>query len=192
MHGLVVSFFLYYPCHLRCKLLYLFLGIINSKGGTERALVVIKLQLLEILQERDEVNRVGEYEAALDVLRQVTLSKRPEIFNLTPEGIVETSLVEKQSLDEPTFTSTIPVVGPAIAFFRKSWNGVSTKWYVRALIQQQMEFNKLVTRLLGEQDWQVEELAQEIDFLTNALLRVHQRLNQLENQLSPDEKDEQV
>jgi len=61
------------------------------------------------------------------------------------------------TLREHAFHSAIPVVGPLIARFRAAWNSVSTKWYVRPLIQQQSEFNMLVVQHLGETDVHLDE-----------------------------------
>jgi len=44
------------------------------------------------------------------------------------------------------------VVGPLIARLRAAWNSVSTKWYVRSLLQQQNEFNELTVNQLEGQD----------------------------------------
>jgi hypothetical protein len=44
------------------------------------------------------------------------------------------------------------VIGGLIARFREMWNNVSTKWYVRPLLQQQNEFNHLVVRTIREHD----------------------------------------
>jgi hypothetical protein len=54
----------------------------------------------------------------------------------------EEVLREKGQLREYEFTSTTPVVGGFIARFRAAWNGISTRWYVRPLADQQTEFNQ--------------------------------------------------
>jgi hypothetical protein len=41
-------------------------------------------------------------------------------------------------------------LGPAIAWWRDTWNSVSTKWYVRPLLQQQNDFNQSLVRRLQE------------------------------------------
>jgi hypothetical protein len=58
----------------------------------------------------------------------------------------------KQRLQEQPFVSHAPVVGPLIARLRAAWNSVSTKWYVRSLLQQQNEFNELAVNQLVIQD----------------------------------------
>jgi len=58
----------------------------------------------------------------------------------------------KQRLQEQPFVSHAPVIGPLIARLRAAWNSVSTKWYVRSLLQQQNEFNELTVNQLVVQD----------------------------------------
>ena len=55
------------------------------------------------------------------------------------------------TLQEYRFRSQVPLIGPLIARFRELWNSVSTKWYVRPLIQQQSEINQqLVAALVAQ------------------------------------------
>jgi hypothetical protein len=51
---------------------------------------------------------------------------------------------------EPQFSSKAPVLGPLIVAVRRSWNWVSTKWYVRGILDQQVGFNALVVQALTE------------------------------------------
>lgn len=55
------------------------------------------------------------------------------------------------TLREHRFRSRVPLVGPLIAWFRELWNGMSTRWYVRPLIQQQSEFNEQIVALMATQ-----------------------------------------
>ena len=144
-----------------------------------RALLAIKLMLPEIVRERDKDDKLAQFEAALNKLRQAALAQRPRLITPTT-GLVEAQLAAKQMLEEPAFSSAAPVVGPLVAALRQSWNDVSTKWYVRGIIQQQMAFNQLVTRLLGEQDRQGAAMAQEVNLLANELLAMQQRLERIE------------
>ncbi len=67
-------------------------------------------------------------------------SDRPELEQLSGRAV----------LREHRFRSDFPWIGPLIAWFRGCWNSVSTKWYVRPLIQQQSEFNQLLVQELAE------------------------------------------
>jgi glycosyltransferase involved in cell wall biosynthesis len=60
-------------------------------------------------------------------------------------------LREKARLQEYVFSSKIPVFGGLITWFRKAWNSVATKWYVRPLIDQQTAFNLAVVDRLSQQ-----------------------------------------
>jgi len=112
-------------------------------------------------------------------------------------------LKAKWRVQEWPFVSHIRVVGPLIARFREAWNSVSTKWYVRPLLQQQNEFNWLVVQrlqelerfeevqnLVGELDeWALDNdrdgtaLAREVGELTYAVVRLEKRLAELETRL---------
>jgi hypothetical protein len=55
------------------------------------------------------------------------------------------------ALQEHRFHSRVPLIGPLIVRFRELWNSVSTRWYVRPLIQQQSEFNERIVALMATQ-----------------------------------------
>lgn len=46
-----------------------------------------------------------------------------------------------QTIRTQPFRSHVPIVGRLIAWFRSAWAGISTRWYVLPLLQQQNEFN---------------------------------------------------
>jgi Fic family protein len=60
---------------------------------------------------------------------------------------------------------------------------VSTKWYVRAIIQQQMDFNRTATRLLGELDRQGEASGAEMSLLAQELLNLQQQQTALADEM---------
>jgi GT2 family glycosyltransferase len=91
-----------------------------------------------VLAEEDHEEEVAE---ALISLREM-LSASPE---KSSEGTALASDLMAELpwfVQERPFTSTVPIVGPAIARFRELWNSVAAKWYVRPLVEQQNEFNK--------------------------------------------------
>lgn len=65
-------------------------------------------------------------------------------------------------LREVPFTSDVPVIGGLIVTVRNFWNWMSTKWYVRGLLQQQTEFNALVVRAFNEMNAERQQLADEV------------------------------
>ncbi|MFW6116245.1 MAG: glycosyltransferase family 2 protein [bacterium] len=52
-------------------------------------------------------------------------------------------------VQEQPFTSQVPVAGRWISAFRELWNSVATKWYVRPMLAQQVQFNGAVVRALN-------------------------------------------
>lgn len=156
-----------------------------------RALLTIKLMLPEILLENGHFDKRELYETALEKLRQAVLAKRPRLSQAPPAGEVESQLAANQVIVEPVFRSEVPVIGPLIAAFRRGWNEIATKWYVRSIIQQQMAFNRLVTKLIGEQDRQGTALMEEMNLLADELLRVKQQLAQMAVQQQVEAKEQQ-
>jgi hypothetical protein len=59
-----------------------------------------------------------------------------------------TRLDQAARLREPAFTSGAPVIGPLIVRARRAWNWMSTKWYVRPVLDQQSQFNALTVEAL--------------------------------------------
>lgn len=61
------------------------------------------------------------------------------------------------SLQEFEFRSTLPVVGPLIAWFRSLWYSVAARWAVRDLIRQQAAINQLQERRIRSLEWRITE-----------------------------------
>ena len=104
-------------------------------------------------------------------------------------------LQKKAQVVERPFVSQTPLVGPIIARFRELWNGVSTKWFVRAIVQQQNEFNDLVVRRVNdldvrfiEQDREGVLLTHSVAELSGRVIQLQRQINQLEARLAQLEK----
>ncbi len=82
-----------------------------------------------------------------------------------------TWLQEKGRLEEQPFTSSVPIFGPFIVWFRNAWNNVAAKWVIRPVIQQQNEFNALLVRQMADFESQVYEQVIEQDREQTALTR---------------------
>ena len=96
-------------------------------------------------------------------------------------GLNETllQLLDQGTLVEPVFTSNTPVVGFLIVAFRRAWNWMSTKWYVRPILQQQTAINAQLIELVAEMtQWQ------ELQAVELAVLKA--RLVELESYLEED------
>ncbi len=84
------------------------------------------------------------------------------------------------TLQEHRFRSSIPLIGPLIARLRAGWNSVSTKWYVRPLLQQQNEFNELVATAIAAQDAELHIQAAQLSDLEGRLAEEAIRLGELQ------------
>jgi hypothetical protein len=81
---------------------------------------------------------------------------------------------------EVPFASNAPIVGPVIVAVRNAWNWMSTKWYVRPILQQQVGFNALVVHALNESvarqqglSERVSQLQAEVALLREEIARLH-------------------
>ena len=59
-------------------------------------------------------------------------------------------LMIEHRLQEPNFTSALPVLGSLIVLLRRAWNWMSTKWYVIPIMQQQSGINAQMTLLMQQ------------------------------------------
>jgi len=84
------------------------------------------------------------------------------------------------TLQEHRFRSSIPLIGPLIARLRAGWNSVSTKWYLRPVLQQQNEFNELVVAAIAAQDADLRNHAAQLRVLEGRLAAEAIRLGELQ------------
>ena len=78
-------------------------------------------------------------------------------------------LMVDHTLIEPDFQSAVPLFGRLIVGFRRVWNWVATKWYLRPIMQQQSGLNAqmalIMYQMLQENiqfEGQISHLKQEI------------------------------
>ncbi len=88
-------------------------------------------------------------------------------------------LQRQAEVRERPFRSTVPVIGPAIAWLRARWSDLVARWYVLPMVEQQNAFNRLVVSQLAElearlvaQDRQQTELIHRLAALTAELARL--------------------
>ena len=100
-------------------------------------------------------------------------------------------LHQNATVEERPFTSQMPLLGPLIAWFRTQWNKVSTKWYVRPLLAQQNEFNRLIVHQIEQHDWwlttqdrEQTDLSHDVALLTTQLTQLNQKLKTIDAQLA--------
>jgi hypothetical protein len=119
------------------------------------------------------------------------------------ETKLKQKLAEQWQVQERPFTSNAPLIGPLIVRLRRFWNNLSTTWYVRPLLQQQNEFNHLLTRYLDDltaidaelngrltvADRDQVDLSRQLAELTYAVNRMNQRLSAIEAQLTASDTE---
>jgi septal ring factor EnvC (AmiA/AmiB activator) len=107
-------------------------------------------------------------------------------------------------VQERPFTSPTPIIGPLLVWLRTAWNSISTKWYVRVVIQQQNQFNRLTvaqfheveqefeaadTRLAAldgrvvAQDHDQSDLVHDVGELTAQVVQLKRQLQRIEERL---------
>lgn len=110
---------------------------------------------------------------------------------------------EKWQVEEQPFQSETAVIGPLIAWVRGVWNSVSTKWYVRPIVQQQNQFNYLTVRQLEEvaarfedlngrllaQDKEQSAVIHDVGQLTTQLIQTNRLLKSIDERLARLEKE---
>lgn len=97
-------------------------------------------------------------------------------------------LLEKGKITEQPFQSNAPLLGPLIAWFRGLWNSVAAKWYVRPMLVQQNEYNRLlVERMLEFENYTYELSAaqdRDVSRLRHDVAALQMQLRQLNRQLA--------
>jgi GT2 family glycosyltransferase len=84
------------------------------------------------------------------------------------QAVVDAWTLEKEANDsrwrlrEFPFVSSVPLLGPFISFCREVWNNMATRWYVRKLLEQQMQINWELNANLEAQNRLLRVLMQQI------------------------------
>jgi hypothetical protein len=69
------------------------------------------------------------------------------------------TLARASRVGSQPFTSSIPLIGPLIAFVRQAWYNVAARWQDQLLFEQQNRFNQQVHEILVRQQQAIEDLA---------------------------------
>jgi len=77
-----------------------------------------------------------------------------------------------QNVQERPFQSHVPLLGPLIAAFRGWWNRISTTWYVRPILEQQVAFNAAVVRALQDMEHYTHVSSTDVVRRTDALFHI--------------------
>jgi len=116
----------------------------------------------------------GAYREDLDSLARSLLGDRPPIFEemhsspATLRGLLA-ELEAAWTLQEQPFVSHVPFFAPLIVAVRNFWNWMSTKWYVRPILQEQMTFNVLAVRAIAEVATACQQLERRLQAVEEAL-----------------------
>ncbi len=89
-------------------------------------------------------------------------------------------LTATQTVHEPAFESSAPVIGRLIVITRRAWNWMSTKWYVRPIVAQQNRINRQSTTVISALAQQQELNEQRISELQARVAELEERLARLE------------
>lgn len=145
------------------------------------------LMLPELCRSRTTASEMERIREALEELRKVALQRRITIYGSMPNEWYIQELIARQVPKEPVFHSNVPVIGGLIAGFRETWNSVSTKWYVRPILQQQVSFNQLAAAILTDLSSQAGANARDISRLAGELIEMDRRfaiiLSQMQEEL---------
>lgn len=105
-------------------------------------------------------------------------------------------------LEEKPFSSSVPVVGGLIVAFRNTWNSVAAKWYIRPIIDQQNQYNRLLAEQIehfygqlandarenSEISHDIAEISALITSMNRSLDLLDKRLSRLEEALNRERK----
>ncbi len=147
-----------------------------DEGGERLVAVMHRVYLFHLLHLQSTLRaRAARYGSAMEdvdpiahvllTLRAVTPLRPARLFDESPDQpAAQTALLrrlhEGWSIEPRPFQSDVPVIGPLIVFFRRQWNRVATEWYVRPMIQQQVEFNAEVVTMLKQLHRDYQRLAE--------------------------------
>jgi len=157
--------------------------------AARRGYLETMLTLPELLQSRVSPSERERVRKALEDLREAALRRRITVYGSKPEEWYRQELTDRQVLQEPGFYSAVPVVGPLIAKFRETWNNVSTKWYVRLILQQQVAFNRLATAVLNDLGSQAGANADDVFWLASELAEMNRRSEETVSHLLDEMND---
>jgi len=122
---------------------------------------------------RDKVAGQSDAERLEQLEKELLYGDRDTV--LLPE--LRTNLEEVNHLwavQEAPFVSGIPLLGRFVAFFREMWNRISTKWYVQALLRQQVSYNAAATRAFNNLHKYLTTSTMDLVRRMDALVQLHE------------------
>jgi GT2 family glycosyltransferase len=146
-------------------------------------------RLLEGLKSlREQIVKQQGGDPALRTPRSPESDERAERSSGAEGDALTDELMKLWEVREQPFTSRVPVVGSLISAFRELWNSVATKWYVRPMLAQQVQFNGAVVRALSrlqdhfwDDDALLALLAERCGRMNARIVELEERLAQIES-----------
>jgi GT2 family glycosyltransferase len=134
----------------------------HPSGGGEAATAESLISLLPTYNGGSEMVKLFENERHLELRREL-------------EALHGTWQVSPRP-----FTSDVPILAPLIVAFRNVVNNLAGRWYVQALLEQQVEFNAHATRLVTAQADEFEaRVQQSVQSLHNLALQYSRFLGRI-------------
>jgi len=124
----------------------------------------------------------GAYSEDLDAIAAEVFATVPAAPAGPAQSPLSRSLADANArwiVREMPFRSQTPVLGRAIVAVRSLWNWVSTKWYVRAILTQQVGFNGTTVQVLNELAAEVARQDEEVRRLVKIVERQQAEIDML-------------
>jgi hypothetical protein len=134
----------------------------------------------------DDDTQVELLNALEELRQQVYAAYSANALSLSGQSSGEQAPEAEQwwEVQERPFVSSVPFVGPLIAGIRTLWNSVSTKWFVRGILQQQNQVNYILAKRSEMQSQIWSELDRDQTRLTTQLAEIMFRLEKIEARLA--------
>ncbi len=137
-----------------------------------------------VLREEDALETVADRLIELRSALVTTPKTAPEVDDA------------RWQVEEQPFRSRVPLIGRLIVAFREGWNRVSTKWYVRPLVEQQNRINLEIAARLEQRREELEavhallasldrEATEDRVAWARAVGSLHTRIERLERKAMP-------
>jgi hypothetical protein len=96
----------------------------------------------------------------------------------------QTRSIELPTLQEHSFQSAVPIVGPLISWVRRALYGLTAKWGVRAITHQQNQINQLIAQHVHDHDVWLVDQDRDLVHLTKRIAEIEIRQRYLLKHLS--------
>lgn len=100
----------------------------------------------------------------------------------------EQSKSSRWELKEKPFTSSVPVIGGLIVGIRNAWNSVAAKWYIRPIVEQQNQYNRLFAELIDHFNRQLVDDARENSDISHDIAEISALLTSMNRSLDSLDK----